>query len=74
MIVPGEEVLLLSSRAQGLSGKGGGGGGGWLDEIDTCISQLICRQTQDSDFFEPLFLGLIYCFSDILLKLMLQHT
>ena len=28
MIVPGEEVLLLSSRAQGLSGKGGGGGGG----------------------------------------------
>ena len=36
MIVPGEEVLLLSSRAQGLSGKGGGGGG--LDEIDTCIS------------------------------------
>ena len=28
-------------------GNGGGGeGGGWLDEIDTCISQLICHQTQ----------------------------
>ena len=70
MIVPGEGFLLLSSRAQGLSEKGGGGG--WLDQIDTCISQLICRQTQT--FSEPLFLGLIYCFSDIFLKLMLQHT
>ena len=28
----------------------------------------------DSDFFEPLFWGLIYCFSDIFLKLMLEHT
>ena len=50
MIVPGEEVLLLSSRAQGLSGKGGG-----LDEIDTCISQLICRQTQTQIFFNHCF-------------------
>ena len=24
--------------------------GGWLDEIDTCISQLICRQTQTQIF------------------------
>ena len=54
MIVPGEEVLLLSSRAQGLSGKGGGGGG-WLDEIDTCISQLICRQTQTQIFWNHCF-------------------
>ena len=53
MIVPGEEVLLLSSRAQGLSGKGGGGG--WLDEIDTCISQLICRQTQTQIFLNHCF-------------------
>ena len=52
MIVPGEEVLLLSSRAQGLSGKGGGG---WLDEIDTCISQLICRQTQTQIFLNHCF-------------------
>ena len=56
MIVPGEEVLLLSSRAQGLSvGEGGGGGGGWLDEIDTCISQLICRQTQTQIFLNHCF-------------------
>ena len=48
MIVSGEGFLLPSSRAQGLLGKRGGGGGGevWLDEIDTCISQLICHQTQ----------------------------
>ena len=51
MIVPGEEVLLLSSRAQGLSGKGGG----WLDEIDTCISQLICCQTQTQIFLNHCF-------------------
>ena len=72
MIVPGEEVLLLSSRAQGLSGKGGGGGvvgWNWYMHKPTYMSP-----DSDSDFFEPLFLGLIYCFSDISLKLMLQHT
>ena len=33
----------------------------------TCMSP-------DSDFFEPLFRGLFYYFSDIFLKLMLEHT
>ena len=32
------------------------------------------RFFSDSDFFEPLFWGLIYCLSDTFLKLMLQHT
>ena len=53
---------------------GEGGGGGWLDEIDTMHKPTYMSPDSDSDFFEPLFLGLIYCFSDILLKLMLQHT
>ena len=39
----------------GFVGEGGGGGGGWLDEIDTCISQLICRQTQTQIFLNHCF-------------------
>ena len=37
-----------------------------------CHVKLVCRQTQifsDSDFFEPLFWGLIYCFSRHLSKI-----
>ena len=44
MIVPGEGLLLSSSRAQGLS-RGGGG----LDEIDTYI----CHRHVKSDIARP---------------------
>ena len=41
---PGRRVFAPFKSCPGFVGERGGGG--WLDEIDTCISQLICRQTQ----------------------------
>ena len=40
--------------------------------LQMCVARL--RFFSDSDFFQPLFWGLIYCFSDIFLNLMLKHT
>ena len=45
---PGRRGFAPFKSCPGFVGEGEGGG--WLDEINTCISQLICRQTQTQIF------------------------
>ena len=49
---PGRRGFAPFKSCPGFVGEGGGGG---LDEIDRCISQFICHQTQTQIFLNHCF-------------------